>query len=251
VIRASWPLWAAHLAGNALLLWLGYYWLGLGESHAPALLWSAVVALAIVAAACWLHGAAFAWFADAKPRLRRVFAASLRRLLPLVCAAAVAVLVYVLANLAENAASAGSFKVASWLTLKLRKPVRPSAMLRVCAVVFWLVRWVVLPVFLLPMVAGVAARGWRGIAESGAMARRRLYWVEAPLLLLCALWLAPLLYRWTPHMGSFGLQMASFVVRLAAAYFLGVTAWLALAFVTALGVRRQESGVRSQELRAT
>jgi hypothetical protein len=54
------PLILLHLIGNALLLWLGYYWLGLGEARASAVAWSAAVALLIVAGACWLHGAAFA-----------------------------------------------------------------------------------------------------------------------------------------------------------------------------------------------
>jgi hypothetical protein len=168
MMRAAWPLFLVQAAGNALLLWLGYYWLGVGESRALALLWSALVALAMVVGAGWLHGAAFVWFAHPKPRLRAVFARALRRLLPLLAAAAVVAIVYVLANLAADSASAGSFKLASWLTLKMRKPVRPSAMLRVCAVVFWVVRWVVLPVFLLPMIAGVAAWGWRGFGEFSA-----------------------------------------------------------------------------------
>ena len=34
----------AHLLGNAVLLWLGYYWLGLGEESAGVLLWSLLVA---------------------------------------------------------------------------------------------------------------------------------------------------------------------------------------------------------------
>ena len=37
-----------HALANALLLWLGYYWLGLGEGRAAALSWSALVALALV-----------------------------------------------------------------------------------------------------------------------------------------------------------------------------------------------------------
>lgn len=49
-----------HLLGNALLLLLLYYWLGLGEAPASAVAWSAAIALVIVAGACWLHGAAFA-----------------------------------------------------------------------------------------------------------------------------------------------------------------------------------------------
>jgi hypothetical protein len=223
----------AHLAGNALLLWLGYYWLGLGESRAPALMWSAVVALAIVAGACWLHGAAFLWFAEPKPQVRGVFSTALGRLMPLVVAAAVVVLVYLLAARAADASASGGFKLTSWLTLKLRKPVRPAAILRMVAVVFWLVRWLVLPVLLLPVVAGVATLGWRGFGR--VRGRKGLYWVQAPLLLLCAVWVPSLLYRWTPHVGGFGMEMASFVVRVVAAYLLFVTAWLVLAFVTSSG----------------
>lgn len=49
-----------HLVGNALLLALAYYWLGLGVARAVDVAWSAVLALLIVAGACWLHGSAFA-----------------------------------------------------------------------------------------------------------------------------------------------------------------------------------------------
>jgi hypothetical protein len=237
-MRVTWPIVAAHVVGNALLFGLAYYWLGLGESRALALTWSAAVALAIVVGACWLHGAAFAWFVDPKPRLRAAFATAVRHLLPLVVAAAVVAAVYVLANLAENVASSGAFKVASWLTLKLRKPVRPTALARIVSVLFWLVRWMVLPVLLLPMAAGVAARGWRGFAHLGAMARKRLYWVEVPVLLLCAICVPALIYGWTPRVASFGMQMASFVVRLGVAYFLGVAAWLVLVRVTSSGSPR-------------
>jgi hypothetical protein len=74
----------AHLAGNALLLWLGYYWLGLGEARAPAVAWSAAVALVVVAGACWLHGAAFA----------RSFRLALRHLPWTVLIAAIALAAY-------------------------------------------------------------------------------------------------------------------------------------------------------------
>ncbi len=50
-------LWM-HLAGNAALLALGYYWLGIGEASAGEVVWSAAVGLIIVAGACALYGAA-------------------------------------------------------------------------------------------------------------------------------------------------------------------------------------------------
>jgi putative effector of murein hydrolase LrgA (UPF0299 family) len=75
---------ATHLIGNALLLWLVYYWLGLGEARASAVAWSAAVALIVVAGASWLHGAAFA----------RSFKLALRHLPWTVLIAAVALAAY-------------------------------------------------------------------------------------------------------------------------------------------------------------
>jgi hypothetical protein len=51
---------ARHFLGNALLLALGYYWLGLGEARATDVLWSVVVALILTAGAAWLYSASLA-----------------------------------------------------------------------------------------------------------------------------------------------------------------------------------------------
>jgi hypothetical protein len=51
---------ARHFLGNAVLLALGYYWLGLGEARVSDVVWSAVVALLILAGAAWLYGASLA-----------------------------------------------------------------------------------------------------------------------------------------------------------------------------------------------
>jgi hypothetical protein len=93
----------------------------------------------------------------------------------------------------------------------------------------------IVPVLLLPMMSAVASGGWRGFRAVGALARQWLYWVEAPLLLLCTLRLPLKLLGWAPHFGGFGWEMVSFVLRAAAAYVLFVAAGLALAFVTSGG----------------
>ena len=63
------------------------------------------------------------------------------------------------------------------------------------------------------------------------------YWIEVPLLLLTAL--IPLkLLGWVPHVNSFGMETASFVLRAAFAYLLWGAAWLVLAFVTSGGSPR-------------
>ncbi len=104
-----------HLAGNALLLWLGYYWLGLGESRAGALLWSLLVAAVLGCMACWLYGAGFAFFAER--RVWSAFRTALRNLAPLVVAAIAVVVVYHLLMRARDAMDNPGFRLASWLTL--------------------------------------------------------------------------------------------------------------------------------------
>jgi hypothetical protein len=229
---AIWKLVLLHLVGNALLLWGGYYWLGVGESSAGALVWSAFVALACIVGAVWLHGVALAQFGSDGPWLMRAaFKSALRNLLPLLLVALAAVGLYLLL-LRWQARSAGSaFKIASYLTLKLRKPIKPVTVGHVFGVAFWIVRWVVLPVFLSPLAAAVARLGWSGFrAGFWRLARRWLYWIETPALLLCAFWAPLKLIAWVPHVSGFTTEMASFVARALAAYLLMSAALLALEF---------------------
>jgi hypothetical protein len=225
-----------HALANALLLWLGYYWLGLGEGRASALAWSALVALALVCLGSWCYGAAFLYFDPA--RRGAVLAAwrtALRHLLPLALAAVLIVALYFSLDSWTMSRDSWAAKTASWFTLKLRKPVRPASVLSAFEVVLWMVRWTVLPVLWLPMVAGVASLGWRGFGAIGRLWRKPLYWLETPALLVLSVWLPLKLVGWIPEIAGFPLQMASFVVRAAAAYLLFVAGWLAIAFFTSGG----------------
>jgi hypothetical protein len=226
---------AVHLAGNALLLFLGYYWLGVGESRALTLLWSAILALLLISLTCWLHSGTFAFFASDERTLPAAFRTAARHLLPLIAVTVALLVLYQLVSRLADYSSQPAFQIASWLTLKLRKPIKPSTVQRVFNAGFWLIRWVLIPVPLLPMIAGVAVHGWAGFGQFGKLAGRRLYWLEAPVLLLAALW-APLeLMGWVPTVGSFTMEIVSFSVRLLVAYLLFVGSWLLLAFLTSAG----------------
>ncbi len=225
-------LGALHLAGNALLLCLGYYWLGVGESSLPALAWSFLLALAILCGTVWLHGTAFAYFQGSLD-LRTARREAGRHLLPLVTLGIAALASYWL--LAQWAAYSPqpAFQIASYLTLKLRRPVRPAAVLTVFSVVLWLVRWALLPLILLPPASTVSRAGWSGFREFRARGRhRRRYWIVAPLLLLAAFWAPLQLLHWTPLAGGFGLELLSFVIRITVAYLLFVGSCLLLAFTS-------------------
>jgi hypothetical protein len=226
---------AVQFAGNAVLLWLGYYWLGVGESRAAVLAWSALTAFAIVCLACWLHGSAFAFFAQPKAGLRASAGIALRRLPALIVLAIVVAGVYLLVDRLTDPSRTAALRVASYLTMTLRRPVKPSWIAQAFGVLFWVVRWAIVPVLFLPMIAAVASRGWSGFRSIGALRRRRLYWLQVPILLVCAFWVPFRLLGWVPAVHGFSLEMASFVVRAATAYLLFVGAWLLLVFVTSAG----------------
>ena len=208
-----------HLAANALLLWLGYLWLGVAESTRLRLVVSAFEVLAILALACWLHGATLVFFRAGDAAFRT----SMRHLPALVAAAVVVLALYGLLAWAAAASGQPAFRLASWLTLRLRTPVKPANIARIFLGGFWIVRWIVLPVALLPMASGIACRGWRGFGEftwRGGWRR----WLLVPLLLVAGLLLPFILLSWVPPVGTFTLETVSFSLRILAAYLLFVGA---------------------------
>jgi hypothetical protein len=227
-----------QLGGNALLLALGYYWLGLPESRTGNLAWSALVALAIAAGCCVLHGAAFVYCARPPEGWRGSFASAARQLPWLLALALIAGCVYWAAGQVHDAARTPAFRLASYLTLRSRHPVRPASVLRAVDGALAVLRWWVLPVLLLPVFAGMATLGRGGFRCFGLLARSGRYWVLAPVLLLLAFWAPLRILGWTPRSSSFAVEMASFVARAAAAYGLFVAAWLAIVFLTATGSPR-------------
>src|ERR1017187_4625513 len=231
---ASRKLFLLHLVANALLLWLGYEWLGVGESTRPRLLFSALDALAILALACWFHGATLVFFrtGGSEPKINGAFRTALRHVPALLVAAILVLVLYGLVGWAAAASGQPAFRLASWLTLKLRTPVKPATMARIFLGGFWIVRWVVLPAGLLPMASGLAARGWRGFGEFSWRGGWR-YWLEVPLLLVAGLWLPFVVLGWVPVVSGFTLEMVSFAVRMLAAYLLFVGAVWTLEWVTA------------------
>lgn len=227
----------AHLIGNALLLYLGYRWLGMTESDGWHLLASAVVLVIFVLGAAWLHGFALTHFDRAASlNFRQAAARTLRHLLPLFVLAVMAAIIYGLLAWWHDSFQHNAFVIGSYSTMKLRRPVPPSAVERGFHVFIWILRWIIVPVFFLPLGAGAALEGWSGIRwPSLAPSRRVLYWVEVCALLLCAIWVPLRLAYWIPHVDSFGGQAASVVARMGIGYLLFVSALLALEFFTSSG----------------
>jgi hypothetical protein len=228
-----------HLAVNGIVLWLGYYWLGVPESRAGTLAWSAAIAAMIVLAVSWSYGSVLEYFSDAGERETvRAWRAGLRNVLPFALAVVVLILLYWLLGRWSDYSAKPALRIASYLTLKTRRPVRPASVGRVFEIVLWLVRWMAIPVLVLPILSAVARSGWRGFSGAGAKAGKWIYWIVTPVLVLCMVRVPLLLLHWVPRVGGFGMQAASFAVRAGVAYLLFGAAWLALAFVTSEGKPR-------------
>lgn len=235
--RANVSIVGLHLIGNALLLWLGYYWLGIGESNAAHLAWSALVVLAFTLAALWLHGTALVLFSgDCESRFGTAARTVLRHLPPLFAAALLAAIIYALLAWWHDSFGHKAFVIGSYATMKLRRPVAPSGVLRAFYVFIWILRWMIVPALLFRLGASIALRGWAGFALPWQRPKNRwLYWPATCALLLCAIWVPLKLITWVPEIKQFALQLASFLSRLAVAYFLFAASLLVLEFLTAAG----------------
>ncbi len=233
-----------HLVGNALLLLLGYYWLGLGEANALQLVWSTVVILLLLTLTLWLQGTAFAFFRTSEgltPSALRV----LRHLPALLALAMIALLCYGLLAWCQSHITRQGFLIASYLTLTFRHPVKPLTMVRILGALLWTLHWVVLPVIFLPLMSDVAVDGFS--TRPFRINRKWTYWIEVGPLLICGLWVPFKLLGWIPEWKNFNLQLLSFAARASSGYLLFIASSLTLAFLTSSGKPRvsQEKTVDS------
>jgi hypothetical protein len=190
-------IWLLQFVANALIVWAFYEWLGIRDSRASQLILSFVLGLWIVAGTVFLHSRTF----HMKP-LR--FAAVL--------------LIFLLICWALNQLPLDKFGLwlASTLTYRLRKPVKPDSVVRALTYVKLLVQWIVVPLLLLQR-------------------RSPRFWLQYVAVVLVAFFVPSLLIHWTPKLTSTALQVTSFVLRFGVAYCLVTTGFVAFWRFTSSG----------------
>jgi hypothetical protein len=226
-------LFSAHIIGNALLLLLGYYWLGLGESDGLHLAFSAAIILLFTLGTLCLHGTSLVQF-----REQSTFAAAARRTLksiaPLFVLGIAVVLVYIALNYFYNSFGHEAFNIGSYSTMKLRRPVEPTKVLTAFHVIIWILQWFVVPILALPLAAEVANRGWAAFTPAAFhRSKKILFWIEAGVILVAATHLPLHLFFWIPKMSSFSLEVISVTVRIGLGYLLFTAGLLAVEYFAA------------------
>src|ERR1700722_7138971 len=156
-------LWIIQAAGNALLFWCAFTWLGIRDSRNWQLIETAVFGLVILVPWLWLQDGTFVYCAD---RSQGVWTAFRKSLKTLAIFSAVAIgfvlLCWALGKLDGPLTTAGQ-RTASWLTFHLRRPIKPATWVRWYLAALWCVRFIVLPAIVLPIAAGAARSGARGM----------------------------------------------------------------------------------------
>lgn len=223
----------AHLLGDALLLFIGYYWLGLADSSGALVFWSMLVLLLALLAALWLHGTALVFFRRRDAIVSAALIAA-RNLLPMLALSLVTIAVYGLLSYLDARFNHQAFLIGSYATMKTRKPVAPSSVLTGWHMIINVFRWLIIPALLLPVAASIAERGWPGISLSSLKRTRSvLYWVGVAAGVAAALYLPFRLIDWVPALTTFSAQFASFTSRFLAAYLLFAGGLLMLEYISA------------------
>jgi hypothetical protein len=224
-----------QLAGNVVLLALACAWLWVPDAKAWQVAFSAVLAVAFAAGVCWLHGATLAYF-HARHRaqaqtLRQACGSVLARIPAIALCLFVLALALAAATWLDGRTESWAATAASWLTLKLQKPVSPESAVKVFGAVSWALRWILIPIVLLPLVARASFDGFAGLGRSGVrracrVLRRPSVWLVYGAFLFTGLWIPGKLVSWKPEVAGLFAESVSFAIRLLIAYVLVVMLWL-------------------------
>ncbi len=229
-------IWLLNFFGNAILLVGAYAWLSIGDANAAQLAGTFIYGVWIAFLALWLYAGTFVWFSvTPQDRIRAAFARALGTLAPFALVVVAAAVTYWLFTRAEDRLYNAAASAASWLTLKLRHPVKPVTLVHAFRWILRVLEWCGAPLILVPIASNVAERNWNGFDAERftALHRRRWYALACPALLIAALFLPWLLVHWVPPVNGFALQTLSVLLRFGTALAIFVTAWLGLARVTA------------------
>jgi hypothetical protein len=159
-MRAKFVLFASHLLGSAALLALGYYWLGLDESDAKHLAWSALVVILLIISATLLHGVTLAHFSGLS--LSESVRKAIRNLLPLLALTLLGLGIYGGLAWISGGFYKAAYAVSSSAALATHKAISPSISEKGLKGLLCVLQWMVVPAILLPLASAIAVDGWHG-----------------------------------------------------------------------------------------
>ena len=234
-------LWLLNIVGNASLIAALYFWLLLPDAHGWQVAASGLLGLLVIFCGVWLRAGSFAYFRVGEFRenaaVWRAFRHAQRHMIALVLwlipLAAVEWWLLVLRIFVPQ------FGVWAW-----QKGLRlgsPRQVYHVAEWLLWVVIWL-LPFIWLPVASTVAAAGLKLqlMSRSLRVLRRPAYWLWVLVLLFIGAYLPYKLVWWIPDLSTLSKQAWSAGARFVVAYFLLISAWVALLLVVGERVEKED-----------
>ena len=246
-------IWLLNFFANAALLAAAYFWLLIPDAHGWQVIGSILLLAGMVFLLVWLRAGTLAYFRLAEFRdhatLWPAYRRGLRYLLPLALWAALfALLAWLLWCLRTYTPQAGV-----WIRQKLEAGPPPRNLTRDINWLIVLIVSVIMPALWLPVATTISAIGPRParMRRSLHVLRHPSYWVWLCALIALGVYLPYRLVWWVPELEGLRKQAWSMALRFFGAYFIWVTAFIALVWKVAVRTECEDAEITKADLPRT
>ena len=248
-------LWLIQLFANPILFVLYAAWLLIPEARTWELILNIVLALAIVMMAVVLHAGTLNYFCDRSrsdaAALKPAFLRALRNIPAVAVWIIVFYLIWQLWGKLDHHQDSITTYFRSMLPAFLRRHITLHSVIRIFEIKMFTLRWIITPGILLPYAARAADQGFSGFGNSGWTALKSAlksfkYWVTIILAAVVGVHFSTHILHWHSHSqnSTFAGETTSLVLRLLAAYLLGLFSWVLVCSVVgrSYGIRQNAGG---------
>ena len=236
-------LWLLNFVANAVVIAAAYFWLLIPDARGWQVASSALLAVVVLALVLWLRAGTLAYLRIEEFRKDGTVLRAYRHALGHVAALAIWVLVFlVFAWLLWNLDPYVP-QLAVWIRQKVGAGPSPRHLMTGINGLLFVVMFGLLPGLWLPIATTVSAIGFKPehIVHSRRVWKRPMYWLWFSLLLGLGMYLPYKLVWWIPDLQTIRQQAWSMSLRFLLAYVVGVTAFLAVVWMTAWHTDREDS----------
>jgi hypothetical protein len=227
-------LWLLNIVANAAMLVAWYYWLLIPDARGWQVGTSALLAVVVVFSVLWLRAGTLAWFRVLEFRKEAGIWRAYRHSVRYVPALAFWVLAFVLVALASRELQAYVPQFAVWLHQKLDAGPTPRNLMKDLNWLLLLFVFFVMPAIWLPIGATVSSVGVlpEHLMRSRRVWKRPLYWLGFALFIVVGVYVPYRIVLWIPDLRTLRQQAWSMGARFLVAYLIGVSAFIAVVWIT-------------------
>ncbi len=234
-------LWELNYVANAAVLAIWYFWLLIPDAHGWQVAASAFLAVVVVLLVVWLRAGTLAWFRVAEFRKDRNIWRAYRHSLRHVPGLGIWALVFVVIAWLLWGLHGYVPQIAVWLRQKLGAGPTPRNLMNDLNWLLLLLIGIVMPALWVPIATTVSAVGFRPehIIRSRRVWKRPIYWLWFCLMLGVGIYIPYKLVWWIPDLQTIRQQFWSMGLRFLLAYAIGITAFIAIVWMTAIYTDRE------------